>query len=45
MERLATPGPKNSSTAFFTAPLLKVAPTRAKATSWGPTPGRGAPVR
>ncbi len=45
MERLATPGPKNSMTAFFTMPSRKVAPMRARATSWGPTPGRGAPVR
>ena len=30
---------------FHPSKLLKVAPTRARATSWGPTPGRGVPVR
>ena len=40
-----TPGPTNSSTLFFTSPLGKVAPTRAMATSWGPTPFRGLPSK
>ena len=39
------PGPQNSKTQLLTKPLAKVAFTRAMATSWGPTPRRGAPVR
>ena len=45
MDRLATPGPKNSMTAFLTVPSLKVERISSRATSWGPTPGMGAPVR
>ena len=35
----------NSKTLFFTSPWGKVAPTRAMATSWGPTPFLGLPVK
>ena len=45
MGRLLMPGPANSSTQLFTKPLSKVAFTRAMATSWGPMPCRGLPVR
>ena len=43
--RPATPGPANSSTRFFTKPDANVALTSDSATSCGPTPRRGAPVR
>ncbi|CUP73892.1 Uncharacterised protein [Flavonifractor plautii] len=45
MDKLATPGPKNSITAFLTTPSLKVERMSSSATSWGPTPGMGVPVR
>ena len=45
MGRPAMPGPANSRTLFFTKPFLYTAPQRAMATSWGPTPWAGEPVR